>query len=88
MSSPRSQAAAADRRLVLVTLDGMRWQDVFRGADPVIAAILARFPGAEIVDVQFGDAPEVTKAENEPVFEDTGDWTAGWADPGPDELDD
>ena len=57
-------------------------------ADPVIAAILARFPGSEIVDVQFGDAPEVTKAENEPVFEDTGDWTAGWADPGPDELDD
>ncbi len=54
----------------------------------MIAAILARFPGAEIVDVQFGDAPEVTKAENEPVFEDTGDWTAGWADPGPDELDD
>lgn len=27
-------AAAADRRLVLVTLDGLNWTEVFRGADP------------------------------------------------------
>jgi hypothetical protein len=35
-----STAAAADRaqRLVLVTIDGLRWQEVFRGADPTLAA--------------------------------------------------
>jgi DNA polymerase III subunit gamma/tau len=52
-------------------------------ADPVVAAILARFPGAEIVDVQFGAG----KAEGEPAFDDTGDWTAGYGEIGGDDSD-
>jgi hypothetical protein len=31
-------APAGDQRLILVTLDGTRWQDVFRGADPGLIA--------------------------------------------------
>lgn len=34
----RADAAEGDRRLVLVTLDGLSWTDVFRGADPERAA--------------------------------------------------
>ncbi|WP_309643703.1 alkaline phosphatase family protein [Phenylobacterium sp.] len=37
LSLSASGAAAADNRVVLVTLDGLRWQEVFRGADPVVA---------------------------------------------------
>jgi hypothetical protein len=33
-----ASAGAAERRLVLVTLDGLDWTDVFRGADPQRAA--------------------------------------------------
>ncbi len=29
-------AAPAEPRLILVTLDGMRWQDIFRGPDPIL----------------------------------------------------
>lgn len=38
MAGPAAQAAEADRRLVLVTLDGLAWTEVFRGADPERAA--------------------------------------------------
>lgn len=31
-------AAQEERRLVFVMLDGLRWQEVYRGADPVLAA--------------------------------------------------
>lgn len=34
LAGPAAQAAEADRRLVLVTLDGLSWTEVFRGADP------------------------------------------------------
>jgi len=34
LAGPAAQAAGADRRLVLVTLDGLPWTEVFRGADP------------------------------------------------------
>ena len=36
--SPAATArpAPADQRLILVTMDGTRWQDVFRGPDPVL----------------------------------------------------
>jgi hypothetical protein len=33
-----SRAPDSDRRLILVTLDGTRWQEVFRGADEAMAA--------------------------------------------------
>lgn len=46
-SSPkRAQAAPAsgqsERRLIFVVIDGVRWQEVFRGADPRIAGDLRR----------------------------------------------
>lgn len=33
-ASAQHMSAEADRRLVLVSIDGLRWQEVFRGADP------------------------------------------------------
>ncbi|TIW40580.1 MAG: DNA polymerase III subunit gamma/tau, partial [Mesorhizobium sp.] len=32
-------------------------------SDPTVAAILARFPGAKIIDVRIPDMPEVEEAE-------------------------
>jgi len=32
-----ARAAEPERRLVLVTIDGARWQEIFRGADPAFA---------------------------------------------------
>ncbi|MDP3852864.1 alkaline phosphatase family protein [Phenylobacterium sp.] len=37
MSLAAANAAAADSRVVLVTLDGLRWQEVFRGAETALA---------------------------------------------------
>lgn len=51
-------------------------------ADPVVASIFRLFPGAEIVDVKFGDEPDKPSAG--PTFEDTGDWTEGFIDEMPD----
>lgn len=42
-------ARAADRRLVLVTLDGLNWTEVFRGADPGRAADARFVPGDQAV---------------------------------------
>ncbi|WP_084798674.1 DNA polymerase III subunit gamma/tau [Pleomorphomonas koreensis] len=57
-------------------------------ADPVVAAIFRLFPGAEIVDVKFGDEPEAPTPAGPvpggPTFEDTGDWTEGFIDEMPD----
>jgi DNA polymerase-3 subunit gamma/tau len=39
-------------------------------ADPVVAAILARFPGAEIVDVRMPGASETAAAAETPAFDD------------------
>ena len=33
-----AEAPANDQRLILVTMDGTRWQEVFRGPDPVLVA--------------------------------------------------
>jgi hypothetical protein len=38
LAVPAAPAADLDRRLVLVTLDGLNWTEVFRGADPERAA--------------------------------------------------
>jgi hypothetical protein len=40
---------AAERKFVFVTFDGVRWQDVFRGADPALVAD-TRFMNADIKD--------------------------------------
>ena len=32
-------------------------------SDPAVAAVLARFPGAKIIDVRIPDAPEVDAAD-------------------------
>jgi hypothetical protein len=41
-----SSTASDDRRLVLVTMDGTRWQEVFRGADDALAAARSPFRAA------------------------------------------
>lgn len=50
-----ARAAEADRRLVLVTLDGLPWTEVFRGADPQRAADTAFTPQAELIRKDFLD---------------------------------
>lgn len=53
-----SAQAAEDRRVVLVTLDGMRWQEVFRGADPALAvdpAIVEDRPGIKAAFLDTAD---------------------------------
>lgn len=57
-----TQAEAAERRLVLVTLDGMPWQEVFRGADPARAADRAFV--SEMVETRkdFLDPPDRARA--------------------------
>ena len=42
-------------------------------SDPAVAAILARFPGAKIIDVRIPDAPEVDEAEAEVPVEPAAD---------------
>src|SRR5687767_1161622 len=42
-----AQAADSGRKLVLVTLDGLSWTEVFRGADPARAADPAFAPDRE-----------------------------------------
>jgi hypothetical protein len=55
-------AQAAERRVVLVTLDGMPWQEVFRGADPARAA--DRTFVSELVETRkdFIDPPDRVRA--------------------------
>ena len=42
-------------------------------SDPTVAAILARFPGAKIIDVRIPDAPEVDSDEADPPVEPAAD---------------
>jgi hypothetical protein len=57
-----ASAHAAERRVVLVTLDGMPWQEVFRGADPARAADRAFV--SELVEARkdFLDPPDRVRA--------------------------
>ena len=50
-------------------------------SDPAVAAILARFPGAKIIDVRIPDAPEAETAEAEVPVEpsDRCFHDSGWA---------
>ncbi|WP_292647577.1 hypothetical protein, partial [Mesorhizobium sp.] len=42
-------------------------------SDPTVAAILARFPGAKIIDVRIPDAPEAEATEAEVPVEPPAD---------------
>lgn len=54
--------AADDRRLVLVTLDGLDWTEVFRGADPARAADRAFVHEPQDVQARFVAPPDRTMA--------------------------
>jgi len=57
-----AQAAPADRRVVLVTLDGMPWTEVFHGADPERAADRAFVTELAAVKKEFVDPPDRARA--------------------------
>lgn len=44
----------AARNVLLVTLDGLRWQELFRGLDPRLAASAEYNPRAEALTESFG----------------------------------
>jgi hypothetical protein len=56
-----ADTAGAERKFVLVTFDGVRWQDVFRGADPLLVGD-GRFVNGDIKDdviaPAFVDVPD------------------------------
>lgn len=55
-------AAPSDRNVVLVTLDGMPWQDVFRGADPTRTADRAFVSELREARKDFLDPPDRVNA--------------------------
>ena len=55
-------APPKDQRVVLVTLDGVRWQEVFRGADRVIATNKTFTPLAKEIKAQFLDPADPAAA--------------------------
>jgi hypothetical protein len=62
VSAGAASAAPADRRLVLVTLDGLHWTEVFKGAEPTRAAdrTFVREPAA--IRKDFVDVPDRARA--------------------------
>jgi hypothetical protein len=58
--APATAQPHTDQRLVFVMLDGLRWQEVFRGADPELAAQAEymRSPWAASVRKRFIDTPD------------------------------
>jgi hypothetical protein len=57
-----AEAADAGRRLVLVTLDGLSWTEVFRGANPERAADKAFTEEAGLIRRQFLDTADPPRA--------------------------
>ncbi|MCV3205893.1 DNA polymerase III subunit gamma/tau [Mesorhizobium sp. YC-39] len=59
----------------LAEMESTRRENAFLDAksDPTVAAILARFPGAKIIDVRIPDAPEADAVEAEMPVEPTAD---------------
>lgn len=49
---------AVGSRVILVTIDGVRWQDVFRGADPAIVSDAEQTEGAEDIRRRFVDVSD------------------------------
>lgn len=54
--------AAPDRRLVLVTLDGVPWTELFKGADPIRAADRAFVNELTLIRKDFLDPPDRARA--------------------------
>ncbi|MBI1352997.1 MAG: hypothetical protein GC160_01540 [Acidobacteria bacterium] len=53
---------AQDQNVILVSTDGLRWQDLFRGADPgLLSRDDAGMKDAAAVRERFGGAPEVSR---------------------------
>ncbi|ESX77888.1 hypothetical protein X759_16965 [Mesorhizobium sp. LSHC420B00] len=59
----------------LAEMESTKRENAFLDAksDPTVAAILARFPGAKIIDVRIPDAPEADAAEGEVPVEPPAD---------------
>ena len=57
-----AQAAPRDARLVLVTLDGVPWTEVFKGADPTRAADRAFVAEMALTKKDFLDPPDRARA--------------------------
>lgn len=57
-----AEAAAPDRRLVLVTLDGVPWTELFKGADPVRAADRTFVNELVLIRKDFLDPPDRARA--------------------------
>ncbi|KRB31390.1 DNA polymerase III subunit gamma/tau [Mesorhizobium sp. Root695] len=59
----------------LAEMESAKRENAFLDAksDPTVAAILARFPGAKIIDVRIPDAPEAETAEADVPVEPPGD---------------
>jgi hypothetical protein len=58
LSGCARRAPGEDRRLVLVTLDGLRWQEVFRGADEALLAGAGAGPGTLFASLRRGGPEE------------------------------
>lgn len=53
---------AQDHNVILVSVDGLRWQDLFRGVDPnLIRSDEAGMKGAAAVRERFGGEPEESR---------------------------
>jgi DNA polymerase-3 subunit gamma/tau len=59
----------------LAEMETTKRENAFSDAksDPTVAAILARFPGARIIDVRIPDTPDVEEAEAEVPVEPAAD---------------
>ena len=62
LATAPAQAAPSDRRLVLVTLDGVPWTEVFKGADPARAADRAFVADLRGTKTDFLDPPDRVRA--------------------------
>ncbi len=60
--APAGASAAGPRRVVLVTLDGVRWQDVFRGAEPALATDKTYVEQLDDVARRFVNVPDRARA--------------------------
>ena len=55
-------AAAQEHNVILVSIDGLRWQELFRGADPALVSLdEAGMKDAAAVRERFGGAPEASR---------------------------
>lgn len=62
LAAGAASAAPPARRLVLVTLDGVPWTEVFRGADPARAADRTFVTGLTAIRKDFLDPPDRARA--------------------------